>query len=112
MKCYNDITREAVGSCALCGKGVCSENAVYIENKLYCRECAIKKLSGHNFVSAKKLYRSTQDRFICGVCSGLAEYMEIDVTLVRVLWVVVTLFTGILPGVVVYFIMCFAAPIK
>ena len=37
---------------------------------------------------AKKLYRSTTDKKLCGVCGGLGEYFDIDSTLVRLLWVV------------------------
>lgn len=42
----------------------------------------------------KKLYRSTIDRHIGGVCGGLAEYFNIDPTLVRVLFVLGLLFVG------------------
>lgn len=35
----------------------------------------------------KKLYRSREDRMISGVCGGIAEYFNIDSTLVRILWV-------------------------
>ncbi len=36
----------------------------------------------------KRLYRSRKDRKIAGVCGGIAEYFEIDSTLVRVLWAI------------------------
>lgn len=39
----------------------------------------------------KKLYRSKDQKMISGVCGGLAEYFEIDVSLVRILWVIATL---------------------
>lgn len=35
----------------------------------------------------KKLYRSTTNTMICGVCGGIGEYLNIDPTLVRLLWV-------------------------
>ncbi len=35
----------------------------------------------------KKLYRSTENRVIAGVCGGIAEYFDIDPTLVRLAWV-------------------------
>jgi phage shock protein C len=38
----------------------------------------------------KQLMRSRKDRKIAGVCAGLAEYFDVDVTLVRVLWIVFT----------------------
>ena len=36
----------------------------------------------------KKLYKSTTDRKIAGVCGGIAEYLEIDSTLIRLIWVI------------------------
>ena len=39
----------------------------------------------------KKLYRSTTNKTIAGVCSGLAEYLNIDPTIVRVIWALVAL---------------------
>ena len=34
----------------------------------------------------KKLYRSDTDKMLCGVCGGLAEYFNIDSTIVRLVW--------------------------
>ena len=109
MKCFSDPARDAVGPCSMCGKGVCPENAVYIESKLYCKECAGKVLSGSN-KKGEKLYRSRKNKSLCGVCGGFAEYADTDPTLIRVVWVIATLFTGILPGIIAYFIMCFIVP--
>ena len=39
----------------------------------------------------KKLYRSTTNKTIAGVCGGLAEYLNIDPTIVRVIWALVAL---------------------
>jgi phage shock protein C len=44
--------------------------------------------------SPKKLVRSRTDRKIAGVCAGFADYLELDVTLVRILWLMLTLFAG------------------
>ena len=41
----------------------------------------------------KKLYKSLTDKKVCGVCGGLAKYLSIDVTLVRLVWAIVTLCT-------------------
>ena len=41
----------------------------------------------------KKLYKDRQNQKLCGVCAGIAKYFSIDVTLVRLIWAVVTLFT-------------------
>ena len=39
----------------------------------------------------KKLYRNSQNKMIAGVCSGLAEYINIDPTIIRVIWALVGL---------------------
>ena len=36
----------------------------------------------------KKLYRSTSNRMIAGVCAGVAEYLNIDPTVIRVIWAI------------------------
>jgi phage shock protein PspC (stress-responsive transcriptional regulator) len=49
----------------------------------------------------KRLYKST-DRKICGVCGGIAEYFDIDPTVIRLIWVVFTLLGG--SGILAYII--------
>lgn len=39
---------------------------------------------------AKKLYRSTTDRWVAGICSGIGEYLEIDPNVIRAIWVIIT----------------------
>ena len=58
----------------------------------------------------KRLYRSTSSRMLAGVCGGIAEYFNIDPTIVRILWVVVSLFG--FAGVVVYLAGAFIIPEK
>jgi phage shock protein PspC (stress-responsive transcriptional regulator) len=55
----------------------------------------------------KKMQRDEQHKIIAGVCSGLAEYLNVDVTLVRVIFVVVLLLKGvaILPYIVLWIVM-------
>jgi phage shock protein C len=50
----------------------------------------------------KKLMRSRADRKIGGVCAGLAQYLDLDTSLVRILWFFITLACGIFPGFVAY----------
>ena len=61
-------------------------------------------------VVAKKLYRSRTDRRIWGICGGLAEYFDMDPTLLRVI-AVVSLFVGS-AGFWAYIIMRFVVPEK
>ncbi|MDZ7331536.1 MAG: PspC domain-containing protein [candidate division KSB1 bacterium] len=53
-------------------------------------------------ISATKLFRSRDEKIIAGVCGGLAKYLNIDPALMRILWIVVSLSTGILLGIIVY----------
>ena len=50
----------------------------------------------------KRLERSATDVTLAGVCGGIAEYFSVDVTVVRVLWVLLTLCTLVIGGVLVY----------
>lgn len=42
----------------------------------------------------KRLYKSSVNYMLCGVCGGIAEYFNIDPTLVRLAWVILTCFGG------------------
>ena len=44
----------------------------------------------------KRLYKSSENSMLCGVCGGIAEYFDIDPTLVRLAWVILTCFGGCL----------------
>lgn len=57
----------------------------------------------------KRLYRSKTDRKIAGVCAGIAEYFNIDATVVRVI-AVILLLPGWLPGFLPYVILWFVVP--
>lgn len=58
----------------------------------------------------KKLYRSEDNKMLAGVCGGIAEYFNIDPTLVRVIWAAVSIFGG--GGVLLYIIMAIIVPVK
>jgi phage shock protein PspC (stress-responsive transcriptional regulator) len=45
-------------------------------------------------VNPRRLYRSRNDRVITGIAGGMAEYLEVDPTVVRILWVLAAIFTG------------------
>ncbi len=60
----------------------------------------------------KKLYRSEKNKIFAGVIGGLGEYFNIDPVVLRVLWVLMVVFTGIIPGVVVYIIAAMLIPDK
>ncbi len=57
----------------------------------------------------KKFYRSSTDRVIWGVCGGLGEYFGIDSTLIRILFIILALGSGV--GVLLYIILAIVAPV-
>lgn len=60
----------------------------------------------------KKLYRSKTDRVIAGVCGGLAEYLDMDATIFRLVWALIVVFSGFFPGILVYIVAIFIMPEK
>jgi len=58
----------------------------------------------------KRLYLSAKDKKIAGVCGGIAAYFETDSTLVRLAWVVLTVLTGIVPGIIAYIVAAIVMP--
>jgi phage shock protein C len=58
--------------------------------------------------SSKKLRRSRDDRMIAGVASGVAEFFDLDTTIVRVVWAFTAIFGGF--GVLLYLIMWVIVP--
>jgi phage shock protein PspC (stress-responsive transcriptional regulator) len=59
---------------------------------------------------ANPLRRSRQNRMIAGVCGGLAEWLGWDVTLVRVLYIVVSALSAAFPGILAYIILWAVMP--
>lgn len=59
----------------------------------------------------KKLYRSTTNKLLAGVCGGIAEYFNIDATLLRLFWMLIVIFTGIFPGVIAYILAIVIMPL-
>lgn len=57
---------------------------------------------------SKKLYKSTTDRKLCGVCAGIASYLNIDPTVVRLLWALITFLGG--AGVIAYIVCALVIP--
>ena len=57
----------------------------------------------------KKLHRSS-NRILAGVCGGVAEYFGVDTTVIRIAYVVLSLFTAAFPGLLLYIIMMVLMP--
>ena len=58
----------------------------------------------------KRLQRVDEGKVFSGVCNGIAEYLDIDVNTVRILYVVISLFWGL--SIFIYIILSFALPVK
>ncbi len=58
----------------------------------------------------KKLYRSKTDVKISGVCGGIGDYTSMDTTIIRLLWVLGTLFSGGFLGLIMYIVCALVIP--
>jgi len=59
---------------------------------------------------AKRLYRSASQKMLGGVCGGLAEYFDVDVSIIRLLLIGVALVTAVLPMTFFYIIAWIVVP--
>jgi phage shock protein C len=92
--------------CCNCGKKLEDEAR-------YCSVCGtarppVRPPSGEERQSAP-LRRIREGKKIAGVCGGVARYFDIDVTLVRILWILVTIFPP-LPGIIAYIVCWIVMP--
>lgn len=60
----------------------------------------------------KRLYRSKDNKVWAGICGGLGEYWDIDPVILRLLWILLTVFTGFIPGIAAYVLAIFVVPVK
>ena len=58
----------------------------------------------------KRLYKSSKDKKLEGVCAGIAEYFALDPTLVRVAFATLVVLTGIVPGIALYVLLAVIMP--
>jgi phage shock protein C len=62
-------------------------------------------------MAIKRLYRSEKNKILGGVLGGLGEYVDVDPVLFRLFYVAITIFTGVLPGILVYILALFIVPL-
>lgn len=60
----------------------------------------------------KRLYRNLTNRKVSGVCSGIADYIDVDVTVIRLIALVLIIMSGVLPGLVGYAVAALIMPEK
>jgi phage shock protein C len=87
--------------CNYCGKSIQDDANV-------CAYCG--RRIGVTTTPRKRLVRSRTNRKIAGVCAGLAEYLDMDITLMRLLWAVVAVLSGIVPGIIAYLVAWIVMP--
>lgn len=58
----------------------------------------------------KKLYKSSSDKMLAGVLGGFAEYIGVDSTLVRLVYVLIAMFSAGFPGILFYIICALVIP--
>ena len=85
--------------CNYCGK-------VIQEDARMCAYCG-KRVGGVE--ARQRLMRSRTDRKVAGVCAAFAEYFDVDVTLIRLMWLLAALF-GVPFGILSYFIAWIVIP--
>lgn len=58
----------------------------------------------------KQLYRSRTNKVLAGICGGIGEYFQVDPILIRLITVMLSFCTGLLPGLIIYIIAYFLIP--
>ena len=59
---------------------------------------------------SRQLTKSTYDKKIAGVCGGIAEYFNLDPTMVRVGYVLLSVLSAAFPGIIVYIVLAMIMP--
>ncbi|MGD0304357.1 MAG: PspC domain-containing protein [Candidatus Acidiferrales bacterium] len=90
-------------NCATCQKDL----AAYSN---YCYYCGARQPSAAPPIWVQKRLMRSTDAKIGGVCGGLAEYLDVDPTVVRLVWCLIAFFTGIVPGVIAYLVAWIVLP--
>jgi phage shock protein PspC (stress-responsive transcriptional regulator) len=119
MKSFDRPDEEAVGVCTKCGKALSREEVVMVDGKVMCASCAPAQESIQDkwqhppqaeSTQTRRLYRSRKNQVIGGVAAGVAEYFDIDPTIVRIAWALLGMAWG--TGVLVYLICWLVIPLN
>ena len=79
----------------------------------FCQFCgAAQAIAQPQTFSRKRLMRSPSDSKVAGVCGGLAEYLDTDPGIVRILWALSTIVSGVFFGVLVYIVAWVILPLS
>lgn len=80
------------------------------ENDQFCSQCGTSTSARRTAVRPDRLTRPLVDTKIAGVCAGFARYFDVDVTLVRIIWLAITIWPVPLFGVVCYIVAWIVMP--
>jgi len=58
----------------------------------------------------RKMYKSEDNKIVSGVIGGVGEFFDIDPTVLRLLYLLITIFTGLIPGIVAYILAVIIMP--
>lgn len=76
------------------------------DEAIKCRYCNTRLEGGIDL--SKRFYRSRTDKFLAGVCGGMAEYLKMDSSIVRIIWVLLGMLWGL--GIVLYIVAAIIVP--
>jgi phage shock protein C len=87
----------------------CTHCGIQIGDEVrYCHDCGTATANAPRRTSTPRLSRTRDDSKIAGVCAGVARYFGMDVSLVRILWVVLTIYPpggGLLAYIICWIVM-------
>lgn len=63
-------------------------------------------------MAKRKLYRSNDDKIVAGIIGGIAEYFDVDSVFLRVIWILILVFTGFIPAIIAYLLALLVVPRK
>lgn len=79
------------------------------ETDRFCSQCGRPTIAGAVPAAPRKhLVRPMDKKKIAGVCAGFADYLEVDLTLMRIIWLCAAIFTGV--GLIAYLICWIVMP--
>lgn len=61
-------------------------------------------------MAAKRLYRSLRQKMVAGVCGGMAEYFDVDVSIVRLIFIAIGLASAVIPMFIFYVVAWIVIP--
>jgi len=93
--------------CAHCQK----EIADYSNFCYFCGSKQAAAAAAPKSRAGRRLMRSAKDKKVAGVCAGFADYLDVDVTVIRLVWVLLTIFTGFVGGIFAYVVAWLIMPV-